>query len=70
MGKDRRTEKRIACILRRLQGDGCLTRGLRAIIAHHTIFAWNRLGIPAPAQAAIAQASKEVILDEPAGLPA
>ena len=43
-----------------LNRDGCLTRGLRAVIAHHAIFAWNRLGIPAPAQAAIAQASKEV----------
>jgi len=56
--------------LKELNRDGRLTRGLRAVIAHHTIFAWNRLGIPAPAQAAIAQASKEVILDQPAGQPA
>jgi thiopeptide-type bacteriocin biosynthesis protein len=48
-----------------LNRDGLLTRGLRAVIAHHTIFAWNRLGLPTQAQAAIAQASKEVILGEP-----
>ena len=62
--------ERAGAALKELNRDGCLTRGLRAVIAHHTIFAWNRLGIPAPAQAAIAQASKEVILDEPTGLPA
>lgn len=48
--------------LAELNRDGLLTRGLRAVIAHHTIFAWNRLGLPTQTQAAIAQASNEVIL--------
>ncbi|MFF0572594.1 thiopeptide-type bacteriocin biosynthesis protein [Streptosporangium saharense] len=51
--------------LEELNRDGALTRGLRAVIAHHIVFAWNRLGLPTPTQAAIAQAAKEVILDEP-----
>jgi hypothetical protein len=48
--------ERAGATLKELNRDGCLTRGLRAVIA--------------PAQAAIAQASKEVILDEPRRLPA
>lgn len=52
-----------------LNRDGLLTRGLRAVIAHHTIFAWNRLGLPTRAQAAIAQASKDVVLGDPTDSP-
>lgn len=28
--------------------DGTLERGVRNILAHHVIFHWNRLGLPAP----------------------
>ncbi|GAB3474632.1 methyltransferase, FxLD system [Nocardiopsis coralliicola] len=36
---------------------GTLTRGLRATLAHHILFAWNRAGIPTPRQALMAQAA-------------
>lgn len=38
-----------------------LRRGLRAILAHHVIFAWNRRSIPGLYQAAIATAAKTTI---------
>lgn len=50
--------------LAELNDSGFLTRGLRAVIAHHTLFAWNRLGLPSHMQASIAQAAKEVIFEE------
>ena len=31
--------------------EGRLTRGLRAVLAHHILFAWNRMGIPADRKA-------------------
>jgi protein-L-isoaspartate(D-aspartate) O-methyltransferase len=37
-----------------LAGGGLLTRGLRSVLAHHLIFAFNRAGVPARAQAAAA----------------
>jgi protein-L-isoaspartate(D-aspartate) O-methyltransferase len=37
-----------------LAADGLLTRGLRSVLAHHLIFAFNRAGIPARGQAAAA----------------
>ena len=37
-----------------LAADGLLTRGLRSILAHHLIFAFNRAGIPSRVQAAAA----------------
>jgi protein-L-isoaspartate(D-aspartate) O-methyltransferase len=40
--------------LRRLAADGRLTRGLRAVLAHHAIFTLNRAGVPIDEQAAIA----------------
>ncbi|MEU8933923.1 methyltransferase, FxLD system [Streptomyces sp. NPDC048409] len=40
--------------LRRLAADGRLIRGIRGVIAHHAIFAFNRAGVPADAQAATA----------------
>ncbi|MFC4588550.1 thiopeptide-type bacteriocin biosynthesis protein [Sphaerisporangium corydalis] len=56
--------ERAGAVLADLDRDGRLTRGLRPTIAHHMIFAWNRLGLPKQAQAAIAQASKEVVFSE------
>lgn len=40
--------------LRNLASRGHLTRGLRAVLAHHAIFAFNRAGVPATEQAAVA----------------
>jgi protein-L-isoaspartate(D-aspartate) O-methyltransferase len=37
-----------------LDAAGLLARGLRSVLAHHLIFAFNRAGVPAPAQAAAA----------------
>jgi thiopeptide-type bacteriocin biosynthesis protein len=47
--------------LHRLRATGKLTRGLRAVVALHAIFHWNRLGLPATTQAALAHAAKEAI---------
>ncbi|WP_433332960.1 thiopeptide-type bacteriocin biosynthesis protein [Spirillospora sp. CA-294931] len=47
--------------LRTLRESGQLTRGIRAITALQIIFHWNRLGIPGPTQAELAQAAKEAV---------
>ena len=47
--------------LGRLNRAGEMRRGLRPTLAHHVIFAWNRLGIPGQHQAALATAAKTVI---------
>ncbi|MGQ0775693.1 MAG: hypothetical protein ACT4NY_14950 [Pseudonocardiales bacterium] len=44
-----------------LAADGLLHRGLRAILAHHIIFAWNRHGLPYPTQAILANTAKAVV---------
>ncbi|MFI9643733.1 thiopeptide-type bacteriocin biosynthesis protein [Micromonospora sp. NPDC051925] len=49
--------------LRQLNQAGHLRRGLRATLAHHVIFAWNRRTVPGLRQAAIATAAKTVIFD-------
>lgn len=36
---------------------GTLSRGLRAVLAHSVIFHWNRVGLPAAAQAILARAA-------------
>jgi thiopeptide-type bacteriocin biosynthesis protein len=41
---------------------GALNRGLRAILAHAVIFHWNRLGLPAAAQASLARAAASACL--------
>ncbi|MEV0692220.1 methyltransferase, FxLD system [Streptomyces sp. NPDC050388] len=46
--------------LRRLAADGRLIRGLRAVLAHHAIFAFNRAGVPVQAQAATAWLGRHV----------
>ncbi|MEV5413393.1 methyltransferase, FxLD system [Thermopolyspora sp. NPDC052614] len=50
--------------LRRLAADGRLTRGLRGILAHHAIFAFNRAGVSAEEQAAIAWLGRRVAFGE------
>jgi thiopeptide-type bacteriocin biosynthesis protein len=50
---------------RRLAGassSGTLSRGLRAVLAHAVIFHWNRLGLPAAAQAILARAAASACL--------
>lgn len=47
--------------LRTLRENGALTRGIRAIIALHVIFHWNRIGLPSATQATLARAAKEAV---------
>jgi thiopeptide-type bacteriocin biosynthesis protein len=47
--------------LHRLNQTGRMRRGLRATLAHHVIFAWNRRSIPSMHQAALATAAKTTI---------
>ncbi|MGH4015349.1 MAG: thiopeptide-type bacteriocin biosynthesis protein [Pseudonocardiaceae bacterium] len=47
--------------LKTLSDEGLLTRGIRAVTAHHIIFHWNRIGLPYRTQANMALAAKEVI---------
>ncbi|MDM4723398.1 thiopeptide-type bacteriocin biosynthesis protein [Micromonospora sp. WMMA1363] len=49
--------------LARLNASGQLRRGLRDILAHHVIFAWNRLGLPATTQAVLATTATTVVFD-------
>jgi thiopeptide-type bacteriocin biosynthesis protein len=44
---------------------GQLHRGLRTVLAHHIIFAWNRLGLPHTAQAILATTAKTVVFGPP-----
>lgn len=46
--------------LRQLAADGRLIRGLRAVIAHHAIFAFNRASVPVTEQAATAWLGRQV----------
>ncbi|WP_283135436.1 methyltransferase, FxLD system [Rhizohabitans arisaemae] len=46
--------------LRQLAADGRLTRGLRAVLAHHAVFALNRAGVSADKQAATAWLGRHV----------
>ncbi|GAB3164083.1 methyltransferase, FxLD system [Myceligenerans halotolerans] len=50
---------------RELADDGRLTRGLRAVLAHHAIFAFNRAGVPVAEQAATAWLGREVAFADP-----
>ncbi|MCM2393897.1 thiopeptide-type bacteriocin biosynthesis protein [Streptomyces albipurpureus] len=45
--------------------DGTLERGLRDVLAKLVIFHWNRLGIPAAAQAVLARAARETLMNPP-----
>ena len=41
---------------------GHLTRGLRAVLAHHVIFHWNRLGLPGDEQHTLAALARDTLL--------
>ncbi|MFD6874403.1 MULTISPECIES: thiopeptide-type bacteriocin biosynthesis protein [unclassified Streptomyces] len=43
--------------------DGALQRGTRDVLAHHVIFHWNRLGLAARAQAVLAHAAANVVMN-------
>lgn len=47
--------------LSQLTNSGHLHRGLRDVLAHHVLFAWNRIGLPYATQAALATAAQTVI---------
>jgi thiopeptide-type bacteriocin biosynthesis protein len=47
--------------LARIAAAGMLHRGLRDVLAHHVIFAWNRLGLPYAMQSALASTAKTVV---------
>jgi protein-L-isoaspartate(D-aspartate) O-methyltransferase len=53
--------------LARLARQGQLTRGLRAVLAHHIVFAFNRAAVPVTEQAATAWLARQAIFadDEP-----
>jgi protein-L-isoaspartate(D-aspartate) O-methyltransferase len=44
-----------------LAQQGTLSRGLRAGLAHHVLFAWNRAGIPGPQQAILSAAARDAV---------
>jgi len=50
--------------LARLAAAGRLTRGLRAVLAHHAIFAFNRAGTPPAEQAAAAWLGRHAAFDD------
>jgi thiopeptide-type bacteriocin biosynthesis protein len=47
--------------LAKLAAAGLLHRGLRAVLAHHVIFAWNRHGLPHAVQARLSNAAAAVV---------
>ncbi|WP_329137717.1 methyltransferase, FxLD system [Streptomyces sp. NBC_01476] len=50
--------------LRQLAADGELTRGLRAVLAHHAIFAFNRAAVPTTEQAATAWLGRQAAFSD------
>jgi thiopeptide-type bacteriocin biosynthesis protein len=53
-----------------LAHQGRLDRGLRAVLAHHILFAWNRAGVPARHQGLLADAAATAIFNRPPHRPA
>ncbi|MGH3899723.1 MAG: thiopeptide-type bacteriocin biosynthesis protein [Pseudonocardiaceae bacterium] len=47
-----------------LARDGTLRRGVRAVLTHHVIFHWNRIGLPYETQSVLAHAARAVVLRE------
>jgi thiopeptide-type bacteriocin biosynthesis protein len=45
--------------------DTTLHRGIRDVLAHHVIFHWNRLGVPDRAQAILARAAHDIVMNPP-----
>lgn len=53
--------EKVGATISALRSTGRLTRGIRATIALHIIFHWNRMGISGAIQAVLARAAKEAI---------
>jgi thiopeptide-type bacteriocin biosynthesis protein len=49
--------------LRRLSDDTSLARGLRAVLAHHILFHWNRMGLPSDVQGTLAAHVRDVVMN-------
>ncbi|WP_436499611.1 thiopeptide-type bacteriocin biosynthesis protein [Actinokineospora sp. HUAS TT18] len=49
--------------LHQLDSNGLLHRGLRAVLAHHMLFHWNRLGLNYQQQSTLAHTARDTILD-------
>ncbi|WP_405466717.1 thiopeptide-type bacteriocin biosynthesis protein [Streptomyces jietaisiensis] len=47
--------------LKHLAESGQMHRGLRDVLAHHVLFAWNRIGLPYPTQTTLATTAKNII---------
>ncbi len=47
-----------------LARNGTLRRGVRAVLAHHVIFHWNRLGLTYPTQSILANVATAVVLGQ------
>jgi thiopeptide-type bacteriocin biosynthesis protein len=47
-----------------LAGTGTLRRGVRAVLTHHMIFHWNRIGLPYTTQSVLAHAARTAVLGE------
>ncbi|MEV7964721.1 methyltransferase, FxLD system [Sphaerisporangium sp. NPDC088356] len=58
-----RAGQQLAALARR----GTLERGLRAVLTHHMIFHWNRLGLSYAEQSTLATLAKEVVMAEQDG---
>ncbi|WP_081687373.1 thiopeptide-type bacteriocin biosynthesis protein [Glycomyces tenuis] len=50
--------------LRSIADQGQLERGLRAVLAHHILFHWNRLGLPLPDQQHLARAAQTAVFTD------
>lgn len=50
--------------LRSLSDTARLNRGLRAVLAHHVLFHWNRVGLPSDRQATLAALAREAVMNE------
>src|SRR5262249_25571952 len=53
--------------LRHLSDDAALHRGLRAVLAHHVLFHWNRIGLPAHVQGTLAALARQIVMGNPTG---
>jgi thiopeptide-type bacteriocin biosynthesis protein len=47
--------------LRNLAADGALRRGLRAVLTHHILFHWNRLGLDPHTKAVLARSAADAV---------
>ncbi|MGH3922423.1 MAG: thiopeptide-type bacteriocin biosynthesis protein [Pseudonocardiaceae bacterium] len=47
-----------------LAGNGTLRRGVRAVLAHHVIFHWNRIGLPYTTQSILANVATAIVLGQ------